>query len=207
MTDLVHKIESITGTKKFTGDVTVQHIAYPNQFITDIIKCFLKTIFKNFYNISSTIEVTLAKVKNMLGNAELYSQEKNNLKVVFGLCLRFFGSLFSWSGFTENEGLLKEALSESLYASQNQTKSLDEMAKQLFGKFVKLEGAVLDLKSAVHLIHLLVVMQKRFGFDSMQREIREYIFLEVLFTFPKYTSQNPQPKFSSNGSGSITQEL
>lgn len=179
MTDLVHKIESITGTKKFTGELIVQHIAYPNQFITDLIKGFLRTIFKNFYNISSTIEVTLAKVKNMFGNAELYSQEKNNLKVVFGLCLRFFGSLFSWSGFTENEILLKEALNESLYASQNQSKSLEEMAKELFDKFVKLEGAVLDLKSAVHLIHLLVVLQKRFGFESMQRDIREYTFFLI----------------------------
>lgn len=194
MTDLVHKIESITGTKKYTGELIVQHIAYPNQFINDIIKCFLKTIFKNFYNISSTIEVTLAKVKNMLGNAELYSQEKNNLKVCFGLCLRFFGSLFSWSGFTDNECLLRDALSESLYSSQNQKKSLDAMGLELFGKFVKLESAVLDLKSAVHLIHLLAVLQKRFGSEKMERDIRRFFFILKCYfissRFIKFIFQN-----------------
>lgn len=51
----------------------------------------------------------MQRVDGALGNADLFTDALNYLKVCFGLCLRLLAALFSWSGFGDdsNKKLLK----------------------------------------------------------------------------------------------------
>ncbi|XP_055851494.1 Fanconi anemia group D2 protein homolog [Episyrphus balteatus] len=165
ITDVVNKLESITGVKKFTTDQQLQYISYPIYFITDIVNQFLDPIMNNFHEISTAILTTVQRVDGALGNADLFTDEMNYLKICFGLCLRLLAALFSWSGFGDaaNKKILKGALLGVLGKSVRQqyiNKDTSTLAFEVFNKCRATEASAVDIKSAVHLYHLIQSLTK-----------------------------------------------
>ncbi|XP_055905389.1 Fanconi anemia group D2 protein [Eupeodes corollae] len=177
ITDIVNKLESITGVKKFSNDQQSQYMSYPIHFITDIVNQFLDPIMNNFHEISNAISTTVQRVDGALGNADLFTDELNYLKICFGLCLRLLAALFSWSGFGDacNKKILKGALLGVLGKSVRQefiNKDTSTLAVEVFNKCRATEASAIDIKSAVHLYHLIQSLKKFAIKKDLDQDIR-----------------------------------
>lgn len=123
MDDLVIKMESIFGVKRFVSDQPMQYVLSPSDLIDDLInflpqimQCFNQVMGMGNHFMISMIPPTilvLFQLANHLNvvvsgaesdrDAELFTDELNYTKICIGLCLRLFAAFFTWSNFQQEE--------------------------------------------------------------------------------------------------------
>lgn len=106
--DLILKLESVTGVKKLTPNQVVQFIICPVALIYDI-KQFLPRFMQFFNQILDAMDKIASQGKESGKSALLSADEINFLKTCFGLTLRLWSGMFSWSGMRQeaHQGLLQ----------------------------------------------------------------------------------------------------
>ncbi|XP_065371634.1 Fanconi anemia group D2 protein homolog [Calliphora vicina] len=163
LTDIVSKLESVVGIQKFQSEQSLQYIAKPGYFMCDLSD-FIEVIGENMKIISAAINSKLEEVQRIHSHADLFTEEFNLLKVCLGLCLRLLVAFFSWSEWFISEHRVNK-LRESLLALMERTqyqrlkdKPAPILAIEAFNVLIKYETSIVDLKSAVYLNQLMVIL-------------------------------------------------
>lgn len=120
--DLTQKVESIFGVRKFGNSDTCQNIAYPVEFISDVVNV-LPRILKHFKEVADQLQQfinnksastdTENESESEESNEGLFGDEANLIKVCFGLCIRLLAALFTWPDYSDDAN--KEILNGKLF--------------------------------------------------------------------------------------------
>uniref|UniRef100_A0A1A9WNL2 Fanconi anemia group D2 protein n=1 Tax=Glossina brevipalpis TaxID=37001 RepID=A0A1A9WNL2_9MUSC len=163
LSDIVSKLESVVGIQKFQTETLLQYVAHPDYFICDLSH-FIRIVEENMKKISVVLNNNLDQVKRIYSHADLFTEEISLLKVCFGLSLRLLVAYFSWPQWFANENHLNKlrdsllVFMESSKAQRLSQKSAPLLAVEAFNYLIAYETCIIDLKSAVYLHQLMVVL-------------------------------------------------
>lgn len=176
MEDIILKMESVRGAKKFKAGQKLQYIADPLMFIKELVDN-LKYIMGIFKKIKDFLKNTLAELDGDLESPEFYTNDVNFAKVGLGSILRLLAALFSWPGFKleENWHLLEQVYREMLPTDEMETEP-EDLAESIMATVVAYETDIYDLMSAVHLFHLV----KALAGISGQHEVAQKMARKLL---------------------------
>ncbi|XP_037821987.1 Fanconi anemia group D2 protein [Lucilia sericata] len=178
LTDIVSKLESVVGIQKFQTEQSLQYIAKPGHFMCDLSN-FIGAIGENMKVISTAINTKLEEVQRIYSHSDLFTEEFNLLKVCFGLCLRLLVAFYSWSEWFISEhriNKLRESLLILMERSQYQRfkdKPAPVLAVEVFEILIKYETSIVDLKSAVYLYQLMVILNLLSDKNSKTKQSQE----------------------------------
>ncbi|XP_063706564.1 Fanconi anemia group D2 protein homolog isoform X2 [Culicoides brevitarsis] len=162
LADLISKTESLAGVKKFRGDQQIQRIACVQAYMHDLVMS-LKHVIR-FKNQLSAFVLDKIREMNSDSSAERFSDLLNHAKICLGSCFHLLAGIFSWPNFVidDYQELLRTAMNAVL--EKNDEKSscdsleevlIEELAEKTLEKVIGDEPSVMDLRSAVHLLHLV----------------------------------------------------
>lgn len=168
LADIVTKLGLIVGNKNL-GMSNLNEIN-PANLIADCVK-FAPRIFANFKEISAEIGKLFDRAERQDDHVDLYTGDANMLKTSFCLCLEYFMLLFSWKGFVNNHGLLRDCL-KALIEEETSSQSIMFYSRHVANKFVLTADQCLHLQPAVFLIK---VIEALYNINAENTEIKKKI--------------------------------
>lgn len=162
LADLISKTESIAGVKKFRSQQRTQNLVSSQAYIHDLIMS-LKYVIGFKKQLSTFLRQKIDEMDSD-DSASRFSDETNHAKICFGSCLHLLAALFSWPNFCmdDNHGMLRAAMNAiiepSIFDEEGSVEDdvvIGELAEKTLDKIVSDESIVMDLRSSVHLLHLV----------------------------------------------------
>ncbi|KAL9900180.1 fancd2 isoform 1-T3 [Glossina fuscipes fuscipes] len=180
LSDIVSKLESVVGIQKFQTESHLQYIAHPDYFVCDLSH-FMRIIEENMKKISVVLNSKLEQVQRVYSHADLFTEELNLLKACFSLSLRLLVAYFSWSQWFANEhhiNKLKKSLLVFMDASNAQhlygkSVAVAVLAAEAFDYLTAYENCVIDLKSAVNLYQLMLLLNALSEKEAKEKQAQD----------------------------------
>uniref|UniRef100_A0A1B0FNR3 Fanconi anemia group D2 protein n=1 Tax=Glossina morsitans morsitans TaxID=37546 RepID=A0A1B0FNR3_GLOMM len=178
LSDIVSKLESVVGIQKFQTETHLQYIAHPDYFVCDLSH-FIRIIDENMKMISVVLNSKLDQVQHIYSHADLFTEELNLLKICFSLSLRLLVAYFSWPQWFANEHHINK-LKKSLLVFMDESKaqhlfgeSVAVLAAEAFDYLTAYENCVIDLKSAVNLYHLMLLLSALSDKEAKEKQAQD----------------------------------